>query len=387
MCIVGCGNIAETHGWALTQMKNIELVGFADIIPQRAKDFSRKYTDGRAGAFSDLNEMLEVCSPNVLHICTPHYLHVPMAIEALSRNISVFSEKPPAINMQQFKELESILDEKKRKFEKQTDENNQSDASEINSKNADNIHIFPVLGFCFQNRYNKTIEKADEILQSGSLGKITGARAFVTWRRDEDYYKTDWKGKLETEGGGALINQAVHTLDLLLRYLGKPDNVQATVSNHHLKEVIEVEDTVEARMTFPGGARACFYASTGYAADAPVILELQCEKGSITILDQVVTVKWIFWDKPAASEINLYPDNAAKLDVSGGILINADEHKVVKSYPVEEPKGMGRDYWGSGHLACISDFYSKMESGERFRNDLEGVRNTMETMMRIYSFR
>ncbi len=72
-----------------------------------------------------------------------------------------------------------------------------------------------------------------------------------------------------------LINQSIHTLDLLLHYLGSPKQVKATMSKHHLSDKISVEDTVEAWMEFEEGKRACFYASNGYATDAPVLLELQ----------------------------------------------------------------------------------------------------------------
>lgn len=324
--IVGCGNIAGTHAWALKQMRDVKIVGFADTVIQRAENFSKTYTGGEAIVCYSLAEMLHETKIDILHICTPHYLHVPMILEAMNSGVSVFSEKPPAIDMEQFMQLREV------------------------NRN-ENVR----LGFCFQNRYNKTIAKTDEILMNGRLGQVTGSRAFVTWRRDADYYINDWKGKLATEGGGALINQSIHTLDLMLRYLGEPVTVQASVSNHHLPDIVEVEDTVEAWMTFANGERACFYATTAYATDAPVIFELQCENGSITIIDKNVIVR----------EVQCEPEY----------------------YVVEESIGMGKNYWGSGHLACIRDFYDKLDSGERFQNDLDGVRTTMETMMKIYDFR
>ncbi len=324
--IIGCGGIAGTHAWALSKMADVELAAFADILPERAQSFSEKYTDGKAAVYSDLTKMLREAGLDVVHICTPHYLHVPMAIEALQAGVSVFSEKPPAINMEQFEQL----------------------------RHADNT-TSAKLGFCFQNRYNQSILKADELLAEGRLGKVVGARAFVTWRREADYYATDWKGVLATEGGGALINQSIHTLDLMLRFLGEPVSVQASISNHHLQGVIEVEDTVDARMTFADGAIGCFYATTGYATDAPVILELTCEKGSLTLVDKTVTVR-----EAGADPVLL---------------------------TLEEAAGVGKSYWGNGHLTCICDFYEKLDSGERFQNDLQGVENTMKTMMQIYAFR
>lgn len=324
--IVGCGNIAGTHVWALKQIKNVEIVGFADTIIQRAEHFSDLYTGGKAKIFHNLTDMLKETRLDVLHVCTPHYLHVSMILEAMNDGVSVFSEKPPAIDMEQFRQLRE-------------------------GKKNDDVK----LGFCFQNRYNKTITKTDEILMSGRLGKVIGSRAFVTWRRDEDYYKNNWKGKFATEGGGALINQSIHTLDLMLRYLGEPVTVHASVSNHHLQDIIEVEDTVEAWMTFAGGERACFYATTAYVTDAPVIFELQCEHGKITLIDK-------------------------------SVIVNEDGCET-EYYVVEETTGVGKNYWGSGHLACIRDFYDKLDCDERFQNDLDGVKTTMETMMKIYNYR
>ena len=325
--IVGCGGISQAHAWALSNMPGVEIVATADILVERANMLSEKYTEGKANVYSSFEEMIEKESRfdsklDVIHICTPHNLHVPMAIDGLKNGISVFCEKPPAISRAQFEEMKSVSDKSKAK-----------------------------IGFCFQNRYNQTVLKTDDIIKSHKLGKVIGGRGIVTWRRDEGYYLTDWKGKLKTEGGGALINQSIHTLDLMLQFLGQPTRVEASVQNHHLKDQIEVEDTIEAWMEFDDGKRGCFYASNGYAADAPVILEITCEKGSVTLLDQMLLLK----DENGYSQI-----------------------------PCPEPAGIGKSCWGSGHAKCISDFYEKIVTGERFRNDLSGVENIMNTVLKIY---
>lgn len=320
--IVGCGGIANVHAWALSQTKGVEIVATADCIIQRAEKLSMEFTNGKVKAYSSLEEMIRKSNLDVLHICTPHNLHVPMAIEGLKSGTAVFCEKPPAISLQQFEELVKVRDE-------------------TGSR----------IGFCFQNRYNSSTIKMAEILKSGKLGALVGARAFVTWRRDEEYYRTDWKGKLVTEGGGVLMNQSIHTLDLMLQFLGEPVKVQASINNHHLPGKIQVEDTMEAWMKFEDDKRACFYASNGYVTDAPVILEYTCEKGSITLLDQMVLV----------------------CDSNGK-----------EQFDCPEPQGIGKSCWGSSHLKCIRDFYEKLETGERFQNDLDGVENTMKTVMKIY---
>jgi len=321
--IIGCGNIAQVHAWVLQEMEQAELSAVCDIVKEKAVSLSEKYADGREKVYTDWMELC-LAEVDVVHVCTPHHLHVPMALEALKQGKAVLMEKPCAINREEFEQLKEMEGRKPGK-----------------------------LGFCFQNRYNDTSLLMNDLISQGVIGELTGGRAFVTWRRDEAYYEgSDWKGKSGTEGGGALINQSIHTLDLLLHFLGVPKQVQATMSNHHLKGKISVEDTVEAWMEFADGKRACFYASNGYVTDAPVILELQGTGGRITMNGPEVAV----WT----------PDEGSR-------------HILC-----EQKDGIGKGYWGCGHEACINDFYRCLEQKETFQGNIAGVENTFDTMMKIY---
>lgn len=321
--IIGCGGIAQVHGWVLQGMNGIELTAVCDVERDRAEALAKRYGAGTTKMYTDWH-MLCGSDVDVVHICTPHFLHAPMAVELLRHGKAVFMEKPCAISREQFEEL----------------------------RREDRLHPGK-LGFCFQNRYNETTLAVDRMIAEGRIGAVIGGRAFVTWRRDEDYYVgSPWKGSMTTEGGGALINQSIHTLDLLLRYLGMPEQVEATCSNHHLKGTIEVEDTVEAWMAFGDGKRSCFYASNGYVTDAPVLLELQGEKGRIAINGSEITL----WTAEGGSEYFSY----------------------------ETKNGIGKGYWGCGHQACIRDFYRCLEAGKTFQGNMRGVENTFDTMMRIY---
>ena len=323
--IIGCGGIAKVHAWVLQGRKDIKLAAFCDIDLKKAESMAKEYAYGAEPLVT--KDWLTLCEADLdaVHICTPHDLHAPMAIELLKHGKVVFMEKPCAISMEQFEKL----------------------------KEADARHPGR-LGFCFQNRYNETTLLLDELTSKGEIGKVLGGRAFVTWRRDEDYYLgSTWKGKLKTEGGGALINQSIHTLDLLLRYLGAPKEVKGSVASHHFHDSsIEVEDTIEAWMQFSEGRRAVFYASNGYVDDAPVILELQGEKGRIYV---------------NGSEVTVFAVNEAP-----------------KHFLCEKAQGIGKGYWGCGHKACIEEFYEKLLSGEPFQNNLAGVQNTFQTMMHVY---
>lgn len=320
--IVGCGGIAGVHAWALKELGE-KVVALCDIVPERAKNLAEEHAFWDAKVFDNFEEMLTDSQMDVLHICTPHYLHVPMAVSAVQKGIAVFMEKPVAISRVQMEQLKQALD------------------------------LHPVkIGFCFQNRYNATTRECDRIVASKELGEVLGGKAFVTWKRDADYYsESPWKGRWETEGGGALINQSIHTLDLLLRYLGEPLCVKSSMTNHHTNDVIAVEDTVEAWLEFSGGKRGLFYASNAYVTDAPVVLELELERGRITLLEKAV------------------------------LLFKEGAYSVISC---EEPKGVGKDYWGSGHLRCMRDFYETLINGEKFQNDYDGVFSTVNTTLQIY---
>lgn len=317
--IVGCGAIAKVHADCIRKSDGHRLVAFADIVKERAQQFADRY---QAAAYESLEEMLAGERIEVLHICTPHYLHVPMAIYALEHGVHVFMEKPPVISMEQLQQLEML----------QTDRQ---------------------LGFCFQNRYNPSVVIVKKLLESGEAGEIIGARGIVTWNRGESYYgQSDWRGRLSTEGGGALINQSIHTMDLLAYFLGTPVSVNAVMANHHLTDAIEVEDMMEAFLCFERGRKACFYATTAYVADAPPLIEIVCEDRTIRIEDMEVTY--------------CYKD-----------------HRIEKPL-VKSQEGLGKSYWGSGHRSCIEDFYQSIENNSPFALNLPNIKDSVLLMLGMY---
>lgn len=318
--IVGCGGIARVHAKSLSMMEDCTLVAFADIVKEKAEDFVQQYG---GNAYSSLEEMLACEKFDILHICTPHYLHVPMAISALRAGINVFTEKPPVISYEQLAELEAAVAATDKK-----------------------------LGICFQNRYNQCTKKAKELIASGKAGAIKGARGLVTWSRDAAYYtESGWRGTWATEGGGVLINQSIHTLDLLLHFLGKPVMAEATMSNHHLKDVIEVEDTMEAYVQFED-AIASFYATTAYCTNISPLIEIECENVRIRIEDPDVT----FYFKDGR----------------------------VEKPQLEQHVSLGKSYWGSSHAACIADFHDCVKTGRHFHMELPDMEDTIRMMLAVY---
>ncbi|MGL5434661.1 MAG: Gfo/Idh/MocA family protein [Lachnospiraceae bacterium] len=326
--VVGCGNIGSVHAMTIANLNEARLCAFADIRPDRARAFAEQYTTAGAAVYNSLEAMLDREDLDVVHICTPHVCHVPMAITALKKNCHVFLEKPPALSREEFEQLEQA-----------------TDASRME------------VGICFQNRYNQATEKVSELLMDGTLGTIRGGRVFVTWNRNIPYYtESDWRGTLKTEGGGVLINQSIHALDLLLMWMGKPVSAEASMHNHRLKGYIEVEDTLEAYLTFSAGdepIRASFYATNAYVSDEPVFIELACEHGFVRM-------------------------------EGGRVWYQTKEQTSPVFWQEAEQTMPGKAYWGNGHGKCISDFYDCLNSGKPYRNNLASVETTFKTVMDIY---
>lgn len=322
--IVGCGSIAQVHAQAIGQLRQEGLVAVADIERDKAESMAALYG---AKAYSDWEKMLEEERIDVLHICTPHYLHASMAVSALERGVHVFMEKPPVIHLQQWEQLSAAV-------------RNQQNGAKV--------------GVCFQNRYNSSVRYVKEHMDNGAWGRLLGARGIVTWRRDEEYYTAGgWRGQIETEGGGALINQAIHTLDLLQYFAGeKALAVEAVMDRQHLPESIGVEDLAAVYISYPH-ARVCLYASNSYVADVPPLLELECEKARIRIEEESVTV---------------YTAEGERQEVE-----------------LQVQECLGKRYWGAGHFSTIREFYRCAASGEHFPIELEDVEDTVDLLLKAYA--
>lgn len=296
--IIGCGNIYPLHADALIKKQNVQLEYVVDIKKNRAIKAADKYNCDFLIDYTDLLDK----KIDVVHICTPHFLHAPMALKFLKADINVLVEKPLALNYDQAKQMVSA-------------------AKKSNAQ----------LGVSFQNRFNENNQQAKKILESGRLGKIKGIKGLVTWYRDKEYYlKSDWKGKYKTEGGGVLINQAIHTLDLIQWFGGTIKAIQGNVDTRVLNKTIEVEDTVDATIFFESGFNGIFYATNNFSCNSPIEIVVNCEKGNIRLFDNQLLIK----------ETNKKEEQ-----------LNNFKEKNDKSY---------KTYWGYGHQVLIDAFYSDL---------------------------
>lgn len=310
ICIVGYGAIGGTHAEALTHVNKACLYGICDILKDRADDGAKKYG---CKAFYDYDECIADDNIDSIHICTPHYLHYEMIKKAVGNGKTVVVEKPAVMTKAEFADLIANYGE---------------------------APIYPIV----QNRTNESIKELKRIIETDStLGRLCAAKGILTWCRDEKYYKSAaWRGTLSQEGGGVLINQAVHTLDLMIYLGGAVESVTASMSNKSLQGVIEVEDTVDAYLKYENGAKGIFYATNAYGTNSSVQIELEFE-------------------------------NTSFLYMSGKLYRNGE-------LVCEDENGfLGKSYWGLGHLRVFSDLY---EHGKGI--GVEDIKDTINTMFAIY---
>lgn len=308
-CIVGFGAIGPIHAKAIEEIENACFYAVCDNNSEKIENCLENYD---VKSYSDFDEMLKDKEIDVVHICTPHYLHFDMIEKSLNAGKEVVCEKPVTMTEDEYEKL---------------------------CKNPDANKVCVVL----QNRLNPCAIKFKELAKSGELGELQTARAVVTWMRDAEYYNSEaWRGKWETEGGGVLINQAVHTLDYFSYILDGVKSVKAQMSNFSLENVIEVEDTVSASLTLKDGQKAVMFATNGYGGNKMPEFEAVFEKGIVKYED-------------------------ATLYVDGKIVETDKKRDGVKSY------------WGIGHKALFKEYY---ENGEYY-SPLD-IKNTMHTLFAMY---
>ncbi|MET0976004.1 MAG: Gfo/Idh/MocA family oxidoreductase, partial [Leifsonia sp.] len=250
--VIGCGDISSLHLAALATVPGATLVAVCDTDADRLAAASvAKEVPG----FADHLRLFDEVKPDVVHICTPHDTHAVIAVAALDRGIDVILEKPLAHTRDEADRLQLAAE--------------RSGAR---------------LAVCFQNRYNAPVQAARLALATGDLGAVLGASATVLWHRSAEYYlDRPWRGRWSTGGGGLLMNQAIHTLDLVQWLVGPVESVSGNASTRFLEDVIEVEDTAEMVLRHVNGARSVFYATLAHSSNAPVDIEIVTERATLHI--------------------------------------------------------------------------------------------------------
>jgi len=321
--VVGCGDVSVVHLQALVKLDGADLVGVCDTDPGRAREAGERYG---VPHFTGHRELLRSVRPDVVHVCTPHDQHTPVAADCLDAGVAVLVEKPVAHTM--------------------------TEAAKLIAAAERNPGV--KAGVCLQNRYNATSLAARDLLRSGELGAVRGGSATVLWHRDPAYYAArPWRGRRDRSGGGVLINQAIHTVDLMQWLLGDVVRVRGH-AGRYAHDGIDVEDTASLVLDHAGGPRSVVFATVAHVTDAPVTIEIVTER--------------------------------ATLRIRGDLTVT---HAGGRVETVAEPVATtgGRAYWGASHELLIADFHRALAAPEPFWiSPREGAR-CLRVVQQVYDHR
>lgn len=322
--IIGCGRISIMHLVPASILKQSELVCCCDIDENAVNKVAKKF---HITPYSNYKEMIEKENLDVVHICLPHYLHVEVSEYAFKKGVNVLCEKPMSIDYQ----------------------------SAIRCVNkAKESHVS--YGVIFQCRYDDATELVKKRLDDGSLGKIKFAKSILTWNRNKEYYSSsNWKGTWEKEGGGVVIDQAIHSIDMVNYLINDEfDQVKCSFKNHN-HPYLKVEDTAEGYITYKNGAIYTFYCMNNYGDDEPIEIDFICEKGKVKM-----------------------SYDYARITYNDGRVEEVTQHQEVINY-----EG-AKKYWGAQHIKQITQFYNACLGLEKLQISGEEALKTHALIFKIY---
>ena len=326
--IIGLGVIGKVHASVICSLENSQLIAVCDTDPAKKESCPEG-----AAFYTDIDELLCKEKPDVVHICLPHFLHYPTAKKAAEAGINIIAEKPLAMNVKEGEKFCTL--EQKYKVK---------------------------ICLCMQNRLNDTTQKLHGLLQSSEYGKVIGVRGSVAWYRSNEYYEASpWRGIMAQSGGGCMINQAIHTMDLMQYFAGSPIvSVKGSIGQI-LDYGVETEDTAAGRIIFENGATGLFTATVANYTDENAEISVCCEGAEFSLRD-----KKLFMIKDGQEE-RIASDSSAFA---------------------------GKQVYGSSHTTLIERFYQTLEGidvpyihpedGMPSLRMAEAIRKSSETRKTVY---
>ena len=329
--LVGTGMIADFHVQAIRETRGAQLVAVAGRSAETVKQFAAKH--GVPSWTTRVDDLLANPAIQIISITTPSGAHLEPALAAIRAGRHVVVEKPLEITLDRVDEL-------------------------LKSADAAGVRVAPI----FQARFGEGARTLKAALDAGRFGRLVLCSAYVKWYRKPEYYVGSWKGTRSLDGGGALMNQGIHAVDLLQWYAGLPTEVFGWTTRR-VHTGIEVEDTACASLRFPHGALGTIEASTALYPGWQRRVEICGENGSAALEDDRL-VHWDFREElPGDERIR-----AAKLDEkmrSGASAPNAITHH--------------------GHLRQMQDLVDALRENRPLALDGQGARNAIAIIRGIYA--
>ena len=277
--VIGVGNMGRSHCKNIREGKcpEVELVAIADVKEENIT-WMKENGFENVTYFDDAEKMMDSGLVDSVLVAIPHYDHPKYTMMAMEKGLHVMCEKPAGVYTKQVREMNECAKDKD-----------------------------VVFGMMFNQRTNHIYRKAKELVESGEYGQIRRVNWLITtWYRPQCYYDSgDWRATWSGEGGGVLLNQCPHQLDLLQWICGMPVKVHAFMQIGKWHD-IEVEDDVTAYMEFENGATGCFITTTGDAFGTNR-LEIQMDRAKIVVENDEIS----FWEfemsEPEFSKVNTKP--------------------------------------------------------------------------------
>lgn len=322
--IIGLGAQGGAYAGFISEgrVPNMEIGAICDIDPAKKELAAEKYPN--VPFYTDHIAMMESGNVDAIITCVPHYLHPEMGIQALERNIHALLEKPAGVYTKQVKVLNDFAATK----------------PEL------------TFGIMFNQRANELYQKVKEIIDNDEIGSIRRTNWIITtWWRPQGYYdQSAWRATWEGEGGGVLVNQAPHQLDLMQWIAGMPKKVYSNVKYGYQRN-IAVEDEVTALFDYGNGATGVFITAT-HDIMGTDRLEIHGDKGKIVVDDsKKVTIKRL--RRPEAEmSASMDMQDVMKIFMGGGAEDIYDEEVLEFN-----------DVWGVQHTSVLENFAANVLDG------------------------
>jgi predicted dehydrogenase len=323
LVIAGCGIIGDFHAGVADSFDDLEIAALVDPVASQREKLAKKWKLDVPG-YDTLAEALTAEKPDIVAVCTPSGYHADVAVEALEGGCHVVVEKPIDVTLSAAGRIR--------------------DAAKAAGK---------VVTVISQHRFDAGSTALFTAIKNGKLGTITSGTASVPWWRSQAYYDSgDWRGTWKLDGGGAVMNQGVHTVDLLTWFLGEPVEVFAW-SACLAHERIEVEDVIVAVVKFDGGALATIHATTAANPGAGVRVSVHGDGGTATIENDRLT-----WFVSAVdAKPGERPGNTADAEVEART-DEAVSAAAVAGWAASDPTALG-----SSHATQYRNFLDAIASG------------------------
>lgn len=326
--VVGAGLIADFHARALGDIENAKFVACCDPVAERAKKLTDKY-GGKA--YESYEEMLKDDAIDIVTIATPSGLHMEPSVAAAEAGKHVICEKPLEITLER---IDAMIEAHKKAGTR--------------------------LGGIFPYRFNDLMVPLREAIESGRFGTITCASVFVPWWRTDAYYENSWHGTWKLDGGGALMNQSIHMIDMLCDLMPGIESVQAYTAT--LGHEMEAEDTATAVLRYTNGALGMIYGTTSSYPGQFRRFEITGTKGTVINVENSITVWQFEDDRPEDEEVR---KRFMKIEGGGG---------------VADPAAITHE----NHTRNFKAFLESLEKNEDFWISGPEARKAVEVILAVY---